>query len=628
VTSQCREKFVMHTTPSPELFCRALNTALRAAQWQDTFVDRDMRTMVAHQKHDQQIGGKHWSYRLSTTIAWQQDAGSVSGFDISVSEANFDWSAAQCQEQMDKLLGAIDSAVIRAANGDTARGARWAGVDELIGAGYIGDLSGRQLIIGVDDENRFIRLPESDTNRHAIVCGPTGTGKTTSVFIPNLIERTASCALVTEATGGRGLGDLFEKTSGYRQAAGHKIFYFNPEAPNSHRINPMDNVRTYRQARRICEIIMQSTTLRTHRGDQSWELSERMLLTGLILHAAGERNRGRCHLGYVNEMLNGGISGLKTIMAGTQVEEADICFNRFAKSTTDSYRNLVMNGVMNRLDAWNTPQVVAATSQTDMDWKDLTQSLWTIYLAVPAAQSEMKPLMALIFNDLIEFIMANQFKHPPMLMLDEFTNFGFVGGLPEKLTILRHDKLPVVLGVQDYIQLELRYDREAKLLVSQPGTRIFFRPNDLETAQKICAMLGEAITEGTRLSSNGQLHEKEKKEPLLSPDSLLNLSPVSTACGASLPTMIAMLPGTRPVQVAAFHWSEYAHFADAAAFPLPIIPPLEAAPLLTPRYPTKKPVDIDEGADVTRGRVRDEKADDNFDEAALDDHTFEKLENY
>jgi type IV secretory pathway TraG/TraD family ATPase VirD4 len=602
VVSNYAERYILHEAVPVEEFCRACNAALRSLQWQETFIDRDACTIVAQQKHEQPLMGKQWSYKLGASIYFEQHGAEVLAFAIKITESNYGWSAQHCRQQLEKLLEAVDGAIKRATVGATARGARWASVDEIESQGYVGALSAGQFVVCRLPDGRFMRLPAADTNRHALVCGPTGSGKTTGIFIPNLIERTDCSALVTEATGGKGMGDLYEKTSGWRRSQGHNVFYFNPDAPRSHRLNPLDSVNSYRQARRICEIIMQSTTLRTHRGDQSWELAERMLLTGLILHATGERRNERCHLGYVNEILNNGIGGVQKVIASTEIAQADMCFTRFLKSTTEGYRNLVLNGVMNRLDAWNTPQVAAATQYTDVHWQELLSQLWTIYLAVPAAKQELKPLMALVFNDLIEFIMGHQFVHPPMLMLDEFTNFGYVAGLPEKLTIIRHDNVPAVLGVQDYIQLELKYDREAKLLISQPGTRIFFKPNDLETAKNISAMLGEAINETTKLGSNGQLNDKEKKEPLLTPDSLLNLGTIDDTGRVS---MIVMTPGTRPVLVPAFHWSDYTARTDRTVYPPAPVPELNALNTLTylhgdPRVDGEAYFDDDEGDDRTK----------------------------
>ena len=70
--------------------------------------------------------------------------------------------------------------------------------------------------------------------------------------------------------------------------------------------------------------------------------------------------------------------------------------------------------------------------------------------------------------------MQRHFDHPLFLSLDEFTNFGYIPAIAEKLTIIRHRKIAAMIGIQDYVQMEKVYGREdASLLFGQPGTRVF-----------------------------------------------------------------------------------------------------------------------------------------------------------
>jgi type IV secretion system protein VirD4 len=412
-------------------------------------------------------------------------------------------------------------------------------------------------------------LPEEETYRHALICGPTGSSKTTGVFEPNLFLRTETSAIVTEATATKGRAGLFERTSGYRRAKGQEVFYFNPDDLRSHRINPISFVDSYRDARRITEIIMQSTTLSTHRGDQSWEMAEKTLLTALVLHVVSLRSEKRDTFAEIMAMIAFGGDGLVQIAQESPVEQARELITTFLLTTTEPFRNLVINQLVNRLDLWQQPRIRALTETTDIDFKDLKDKLFTIYLAVPAAKHELKPLSALILNTILELVGTIGFTKPLALFLDEFTNFGFIRGMPQRLTIMRHDKIPVVLGVQDYAQLENMYKEEAKLLISQPGTRIFFKPNDYNTAELISKMLGTAIEQTNQIASTGHLKETKEKEPLLSIDDLLNLRSEERWSGIERAQLIAFLPRVRPVRESAFSWKDFEHLSNTFFYPPP-----------------------------------------------------------
>ena len=307
------------------------NTSLRRYGWDSIFVNDALHTITANLNRGENVMGKMWNYKFRSVLRWlsmeefikvasvasQKQICTVrdgqlvpvdrstqwsdsekakikegSVIEVTVEEDSYSWTDDECQKKFVQIIQATfeDSRVaIESLKKDKRQGARWATGEELEQAGYIQGQGNDRCLIITREGGDFLRLPEADTNRHALVCGPTGTGKTTGIFVPNLIERIGTSAIVTEATGSKGRADLYQKTAGYRMANGHAIYSFNPDNLGSDRINPLDRVNTYRAARRVTEVIMQSTTLSSHRGDQTWDMAERLLLTALILHAVGER---------------------------------------------------------------------------------------------------------------------------------------------------------------------------------------------------------------------------------------------------------------------------------------------------------------------------------------------------
>lgn len=601
------------------------NTSLRRFGWGSIFVNDALHTITADLNRAENVMGKLWHYRFRAVLRWLSmeefakaagglgqrlickmtdgqlvpvNQGTVwneaelarikegSAIEISIDEDSYGWTDDECRKKFASLVQGVweDSRIaVKAGKKERKKGARWATDEELEEAGYIqGQGNDRCLIITRNSGADFLRLAEADTNRHALVCGPTGTGKTTGIFVPNLIERVGVSAIVTEATGSKGRADLYQKTAGYRAANGHAIYCFNPDNLASDRINPLDRVNSYRDARRITEIIMQSTTLSSHRGDQTWDMAERLLLTALILHSVGEREEGNCNLGYVLKLLNRGAEKLEPILSESNIEEAREAYQGFLNNSTDAYRNLVAGGLITRLELWKDPRIKALTETTDIDFEAMADQLFTWYLATPADKPELKPLAALIFNIALDVIGNSKFKYGVALFLDEFTNFGYVRGMPAKLSIIRHDKIPCVLGIQDYIQLENLYQKEAPLFLSQPGTRVFFRPNDHQTAERISKGLGIVEETRRRITSSGQIHDDKDKYPLLSLDELLNLDATN---------LIAFTPKTRPVLKKALNWQDYESETSETDYAPPARTPLEVEETLTRRdRPKDKPI--------------------------------------
>lgn len=565
-------------------FAAVAVSVLRKLSWADPFVHEAICWCNARKRHQEIIMNTSWTFDFAVDLNWKPIAGGCA-VEISIVEHNYPSSLEQCKEKAAKIakeITEIGAAIQNAPPATGPEGAQWEPFDQLAAAGYVGAADDSRSLIIAKCEQGFVRLSPEDTLRGALVAGPTGSGKSTGIFLPNLDERLLSSAIVTEATMGNGKADLYMKTAGYRAVAGHQIYYFNPDDLSSHRINPLDCVTNIADAMRVTEILMQSTTVGTHTGDQTWEMAERLLLTALILYAVGERPDGNGNIAYVLCLLNQGAEALSKIFEESHYEEAQQAYAGFLRNSTEAYRNLVAAGLITRLGLWQDPKIRALTATTDIDFAKLPQELFTVYLATPAHKQELKPLAALMFNLFLDFVCEKEFSYPLALFLDEFTNFGYVRGMPQKLSIIRHAGIAVVIGIQDYVQLELLYGKEASLFLSQPGTRIFFRPNDFRTAENISRGLGIAEENQVKVTSAGQLHENLDKKPLLSSDQLLAMDKSS---------LIVFTPRTRPIRLNAITWKEY---EAQSKFPPPPRRTLEVNDKLTTRKLAAKQSRIEE----------------------------------
>ncbi|HEY9753552.1 MAG TPA: type IV secretory system conjugative DNA transfer family protein [Oculatellaceae cyanobacterium] len=532
-----------------------ISTSLNRLGWHVKFANAKMRQVSAVTEVARKRGRDMWRYSFDAKVRWHKDQGKVR-LEVVVSEKEMDWTTDDCSKHCDEILKGIeaDAAILAESEqendpSEAYGSARWSSLKDLEAAGYIDDKKNvRRLLLGPLVAGKVnLEISAQDTEMHAVVCGPTGTGKTSSIFIPNLIERIGTSAIVTEATAGRGdAPDLFSKTSGFRKMAGHAIYYFNPDDMHSVRINPISHIKTYAQAAEVSSLIIKNTSSPFTKDAKVWEDSESQLLIALILHAVGEGK----DLGSVRRLLRRGADHVGVAIMNSIFQEAKDEFWGFYNNTTEGFRNSVLCGLMARLNLWVNPRVVALTEQTDIDFHALTEQLFTFYFAVPAKQEHLKPLASLIFNFLLESALDREFKKPLALFLDEFLNIGHIPGMPEALTIIRHKHIPITLGIQDHVQLRKVYgDDNATLLFGQPGTKIFFKPRDLGTAKKIAEMLGTKTVVERKLNSNGHIVEREFGRPLLNPGELMSLEKNQS---------IVLTPSTPPIKLTTFRWQDYA----------------------------------------------------------------------
>ena len=577
-----------------------INTALRHSNWRGITGDVHTGSISATLDESKSwFQDKPWQLSFQVLFRWAAPPGDKSKtlVRMRLTEHNHANLGHLVQEKQKQLLEALleeeQEALARGPvqpDPDIHPVASFVSMAELLKEGFLARPESDRFVIGVSDlvgidfknpASNFILLPKDKTERHVLVCGPTGSGKSSAIFIPNLLLRTRASAIVTETSAGDDQPDLWFKTAGFREAAGQKIFYFNPDDLTSWRVNPLDRVTTDSDARSVAELLMRTTTQRQHKSDQFWDTSERMLLTALILHAVGERDKGNCNLGFICALLGKTDSELKPIFNNSRVPDAALRFKAFINRGTESTRNIVIQSLGQRLALWKSPTIRALTECTDIDMKALPQELFTFYISFPAAKAELKPLAILIWNYILDFVTMNKFdRHPLMLLLDEFAGFGYLAGMRERLAIIRHKHIGAAFGIQDEQQLKIVYDQEAPFFFSQPATKVFFKPQELSLAIRLRDWLGRT-TIAKQSTKGGQVSTSFHERFLQSADELMGMDETQ---------MLVFLPGTKPAKLPFISWKQYAaHTKNFSPPRRPAIEVDESIVIMERQKPVDKP---------------------------------------
>lgn len=531
------------TTEAAEI----ISTALNGLGYTNLNVNTQFRQATGRTKTSEQYGADRWDFEFRVIIRWQPITRlpGKSLINVEVEEPIFSHQQDNCLKKCHQIWDEIkrNNQLVKENKEDES--SRWANINELKEAGYLEDVTSNKFIVGkLNDE--IISIPENLTHEHVLVCGPTGAGKTRTVFVPNLTQRLLTSALVTEAASGDNPAPLFTMTAGWRASAGHAIHYFNPNDLSSTRINPLDAVQNFDDALQTTNLIIRNTSLpNKFGGDQIWEQSEIYLLNSLVLHSVGLRKGNvaavgeKANLAYIRSLLREGPEEIGRVIENTKIDLARKEYRSFYKNTSPNFRYGVCSGLLVRLNPWVNPKIAALTEVTDFDPSVLKEQLFTFYFVTSTKRPQFKPVSALAFNYIFDIIQSPGFSYPLTLFLDELTNYGYIPDLPDKLTHIRNQKIGAVLGIQHRIQLSKVYsEKDAHLLLTQPGTRIFFRPRDNDSAQTISRSLGNATTKQRKVLSSGAIQEDERQKPLMDASEVERLPKEK---------VIVLTPNTSPV---------------------------------------------------------------------------------
>ncbi|MBX9947988.1 MAG: type IV secretory system conjugative DNA transfer family protein [Candidatus Obscuribacterales bacterium] len=501
---------------------------------------KQLDQILANERVEEQVGRDWWRHEYKVVMRWRKTVdGDAVLVSLELSEHKGGGSETDCKKRCDRIFLELQRDATRALEAkrdkdvNTSFGAaRWGTEQELLDAGYLmQEPDPRRLIIGKARAGEYLQVPEMLSYAHAIVCGRTGVGKSRGFFIPQLVERIGTSMIVTEATPGPEDGELYRLTSGWRRLAGHEVYCFNPSDMSSHRINPIDRIRRAPDelkaatAEKLADLVIMNGESSEVKVDQTWNRSEKLLLVALILHAATCGTRG--HFGALRWLLMKGPNELASVLYDSPSHVARLEFEGWMRlSGETNFKYGVFSGLQTKLNPWMTDQMVALTETTDIDFDVLKNKLFTFYLAVPSRSNNSKLIGSLMVNFLLDHILEirEQMKYPVAMLLDEFTNFGKIAGIADTLSIIRKNKIGLVLGFQNYFQLEQVYSRkEAQIILDMPATQIYFKQKSVKEAKELSDALGRMTLEETVVTDSGRVQEFVQGRALATPEELINL---------------------------------------------------------------------------------------------------------
>lgn len=499
--------------------------------------------IVAVEQLDEQVGRDWWRHEYRLVLRWSSTSdGTGVVVELHLTETKGSASPTDCERRCEKLITELQNDAARATKKMATKekntrygAARWGTLDDLQEQRYLlPKVDPKRLIIGRTADGKYIQVPELSTHAHAIICGRTGVGKSRAFFIPNLIERLGTCMVVTEATPGYESGELYKLTAGWRKLAGHTIYCFNPADMSSNRINPIDRVRhapaaeKTARAEQLAELVIMNGESSESKHEQTWNRSEKLLLTPLILHAAAcDPEQG--HFGALRWLVLQGPDRLRKVLENSPSRVAQMEFEGWMRlSGETNFKYGVFSGLLTKLNPWMTDQMVALTETTDIDLEALKYELFSFYLAVPSRSKDSKLIGSLMLNFLLDHILeirkTGAMRNPVTMLLDEFTNFGKISGIVDALSLIRKNEIGLMLGFQNYNQLEMVYSRrEAQVIIDQPATQVYFRQKNIDEAKQLSEAIGRTTIEEATVTDSGRVQEFVQARQLITPDELCDL---------------------------------------------------------------------------------------------------------
>ena len=392
------------------------------------------------------------------------------------------------------------------------------------GTAKYGNISELKEIVGNDGFtiSKRIRLSSKSSYEHCLVLGPTGSGKSSAFFIPNLLDLDGEhSAVVIDPK-----GEMCEKTRPYLESIGYRIVKIVPldKSKNEFKYNPLWLTEDDQKIHEIAQIILinggKSIEIATGSGMSSSE----WINMSVPLFAAA--------LGYVKHFgVTKSIPEAIDIILRNSMAEMEEKFkqNKFAyrqflifKSSAESEKTLasiksvlttnVQIFLEDKIEDFVTPEIVYdeyGDSQIDessmFNPTMLRERPTVLFICVPENQANyMMPITSVLYFQILNMNISHADGCPILCFFDEFPNAGSVLGIDTIISTCRSRRIGISICTQGVEQLKQVYgDNITSTLLNNLKTKLIFAGLTGDSAKYVSELSGFTTVETKNYSSGG-----------------------------------------------------------------------------------------------------------------------------
>lgn len=377
--------------------------------------------------------------------------------------------------------------------------------------------------------SKNVTLKASKSYEHVCILGPTGAGKSTSFFIPSLLEADGTHSFVVTDP----KGELCYKTRDYLESKGIRVIQLEPLSPkrNKYYYNPLLICEDNTQIRELSQLILingaKAVEIATGNtgggGGQSEWINMAVPLFTAALAYFKEFGKKKT----VNEAIDFILKEDDLNIMESTFKPSRLAIANFrifktssgSEKTLSSIKSVLTSNIQLFLDEKieeftktaftmdvSTGKPIIDESKM-FDPKILREKPTALFVCVPETKSDyMSPLMSVFYSQLLNSNMQNYgegLKTPVLYMLDEFANIGIIPGISKLAATCRSRKMGISIGIQSVEQLTRNYgEQDAHVLLDNLKAKMIFSGLVGESAKYVSDLTGFTTVETVNYSRN------------------------------------------------------------------------------------------------------------------------------
>jgi type IV secretion system protein VirD4 len=381
---------------------------------------------------------------------------------------------------------------------------------------------------------RGMRLLRAEDRHALVVFGPTQSGKSAGIAIPNILEWPGPAVVVSIKP------DLLDATLTTRAQRG-EVLVFDPFGlwnQPSHTWSPLASAHTWNGALETAQRMASAGEIDTGtvKGGSFWSQAAEQRLAPL-LYAAARTHRGigdvvrwlygqgGAELDRLTHQLIETSSGPSERADAQQAYDAHLAFTQLAGET----RGSIEGTAQILLSAYRSPTVVRSADGRDITPRRLLDATNTVYLISDSRRSKLlRPILIALLTELLDgaYETANDTAErrlplPLLVCLDELGNAVPLPNLAEIASTAASHNIQLISIFHDIAQARTRYHEQALTVINNHRARMLLSGvADIETLRYFSDLVGEE-----ELKDRSDPDAPVRRRPLAPPDQLWQIKP-------------------------------------------------------------------------------------------------------
>lgn len=342
-------------------------------------------------------------------------------------------------------------------------------------------------------------------NNNVVVVGSPGSGKSSSVVLPNIYQASGSY-LISDPK-----GYLYEETADYLQKRGYEVLLLdlkNPTASNHY--NPLAYIRTIQDIMTLASLLAHQSDRESFSGDPFWDQAAFGLYTAVLAYLVFEcpvRQRTLANMTRLISMMDIEDTSkqceLDKLFEHLQAKKPDtfayIQYRKIRVCPTKTLQSIIITAQASLLMLEN-PELNVMTASDDVCLSTLGDTKKAVFLVVSDSDRSMDVLANIFFTQAMNELCCHadqdcggRLPVPVRFILDDFGTNLKINEFPKFISSIRSRGISTMLILQSEGQLKAEYKDNAATIIAGCDTYVYTGGNDLETAKAVAERTNDSI---------------------------------------------------------------------------------------------------------------------------------------